>query len=170
MTSQPIGGLTDLEGTQLKMLLGKLGQPWDRELNELLLGHLPASTIELVVLRNNATEVLLTWREPEAGDPWPEVLHLPGTVIRIKDGGKEGALHRLARSELGCGLLTWQKRFDHDHEGGGRPLTLQNVYTATIAPAANKKGEWYPVEDLPDDLLELHVRLIRAAVLMVKNS
>lgn len=170
MTGQTVGGLTDLETTQLKMLLGKLSQPWDRELNELFVGHLPPSTVELVVLNGAANLVLLTRREPEEGDPWPEALHLPGTIIRIEDGGKEGALHRLARKELGCRLLTWQKQFDHDHRGGGRPLTLQNIYTATIADGDNMKGEWYPVNDLPDALLELHHRLIAAAVLMVKTS
>lgn len=123
--------------------------------------------IELVPIRrneDNQPEVLLVRRD--ADDPvWPNQLHVPGTVIRGSDeeGSFKDAFGRISKELGGIALEdpTLVKNIIHH---SGRGMEVSQIYWADISGIEQVEGEFYPADNLPDDLVQSQLDFIPEAV------
>ena len=124
--------------------------------------------VEFIPLRkvNGTVEVLLIAR-PDDDALWPGMLHTPGTVVRATDFGSESPMwapyHRIIHDEL------------HDLELGApqyvgsllnkskRGAEQAQIYWVEVL-GEPKEGKFYPVDDLPADLMESQKTFIAEAV------
>lgn len=123
--------------------------------------------VELVPLRrtpDGRTEVLLTQRE--ADDPfWPRKWHNPGTVIRSTDIDEAAALARVLQNELQLPLdntpgPTYAGHLFHSTIRGAEATQVYYIELAENPPT----GTFYDVEQLPEDMIESHVKVVHKAV------
>lgn len=132
------------------------------------------TTIEMVPLRRSRTgevEVLLTRRE--ADDPyWPNQPHVPGTVLRASDreGSYADAFMRILEGEL-AGISTVgepvfiQNSFHQVKRG--RELALIHYVEVAGEP---KNGAFYPVNNLPKNIVSHQVWFIKKAAEVFAGS
>jgi hypothetical protein len=125
------------------------------------------SIIEVVPVRKNGekTEILLLKRE--ADDPnWPGMLHTPGTVVRPTDSEKGivGPLERIYSDELG--LEEWK---DPVFVGPilhsvNRGTEMSNVFYLDMTGLQITSGEWYDVENLPENIVDTQKSFIAESI------
>lgn len=120
--------------------------------------------VEVVPLRlqGGKVEVLLTRRE--ADDPiWPSKLHTTGTVLRATDeaGSFKTAFERI-NAELGSTQLAPPVFVMNSFNGLGRGREYAAIHWAECL-GEPKAGAFYPVDSLPDDLVEGQRPFIAAA-------
>lgn len=159
----PTEGLTLEEDKQMVDLLkkfntGRISTPLYTEFARIL----PQAIIEVVIFRknNNLIETLLVPR-PKDDISWPNMLHTPGTAVRLsdyhrKDGiPKNGIFERLQKSELNnnFAFTPIPVRLDND-DGVLYRQTKRGPETATIyfteLPENSDKDfyVWHPVDEL----------------------
>lgn len=125
--------------------------------------------IEFVILRNKgtATEVLLTRRSPD-DITWPNMYHVPGTVLRPTDNSFEDAMSRLYVDELaGFELSSPQfvgAHFNHYARGTGVGF---EYYASVMNEPTN--GTFFNVTDLPDDLIVEQRAILQRALNVYQN-
>jgi hypothetical protein len=127
--------------------------------------------LELIPLRkiNGKVEVLMLKRPLD--DPhWPGMLHTPGTYIRPTDTEitLESAFDRLVRGELELQLDVQTFFVQTIFHQVSRGMELGLVYGIDLSGVINfQKGEWFPVDDLPDISVKTQYEMIKNAVLQL---
>ncbi len=125
----------------------------------------PSPTLQIIPLRRNAegnVEVQLI-RRP-ADDPlWPNLWHNPGTVLRATDTFG-GACNRLFDDELGGfgtaeDLIFVENTFNKSLRGTEVIL----LYRMDAGEGEPDEGEFFAVDDLPVDVIESEIPLIKLA-------
>ncbi|MFH1631667.1 MAG: NUDIX domain-containing protein [bacterium] len=131
----------------------------------------PAVAFELLVFRHNKDklEILLTQRESD-DKFWPGWWHFPGTIIRITDS-VESVWKRLA-DEVGVDKFDRQPRlvdfnFSDNKRGHGGHL----FYLLEVDRDANfPNGQFFPIDDLPEPILDHQPAQIEQAAKLLKNK
>lgn len=123
--------------------------------------------IELVPIRRNEEgkpEVLLLRRE--ADDPvWPNQLHVPGTVVRASDkwGSFNDAFARISK-ELGGIALEDPTLVGNIIHHSGRGMEVSQIYWADISGNGPIRGEFFPADNLPEEIVQSQLDFILDAV------
>lgn len=126
------------------------------------------SIVEIVPLRRGSVGIEILLLPRDADDPtWPSMLHTPGTVILATDveEGISKPLSRIATEELGMDELP--KKIDFvtyafHHSGRGAESSL--VFCADLTSQNPPRGAWYPVTELPNNLVSTQTDLINDCV------
>jgi hypothetical protein len=125
---------------------------------------LPA--VEIIPLRmvEGAAHVLMTQRE--SSDPvWPNLWHTPGRILRPSevDGSGTPALvfERLMESELPGVAYEAPVFVRNDYRTVRRSAEFAALYWAAVDDAVPATGTLFPVDDLPDQIIDHHVPMIR---------
>ncbi|MBP9699914.1 hypothetical protein KBD71_01375 [Candidatus Woesebacteria bacterium] len=127
--------------------------------------------LELIPLRtiNGKVEVLMLKRPLD--DPhWPGMLHTPGTYIRTTDTEitLQSAFDRLVRGELELQIDVQTFFVQTIFHQVNRGMELGLVYGMDLSGINNfPKGEWFPVDDLPDTSVKTQHEMIKNAVLQL---
>lgn len=166
--SDKLGGLSPDEITTAIELLGRL-QPGflPGEIFHAIARLTVLTALEMVPFRLDEmgrTQVLLIRRSLQ-DKFWPNMLHVPGTIIRATDEGEnfEGAIERLLKEEMGDppvvrGPIVF---------GVGLHPSVRGVETLIMSWVQlqdSPKGEFYLVDDLPTELIEEQIPLIHQAM------
>lgn len=177
------GGLTLEEEAYLRGLLRRVTQPWSTAFAEIMQATMPSNAVELVIRRwvGGRQQVLLVHRSYSLDDPWNNLWHCPGTIIRGEDGKKakeetrstgvkvrarDIALRRLIASEVGGPLARVFYAYDDEvSEFGPRVLVLQSIFVGVAEEGVELSGSWFDVDALPDNIMPEHVPMIQQAVL-----
>ena len=156
--------LSDMEIVQLVTLLKKMEWPIDSRVFRVLCNKTVSVPIELAVL-NSRDEILMFYRKDEEYDGY----HIPGTVIQDTDS-VQAALQRLLQNEVISGdehisspkYINWMeipKGNDHGQNPTRHEISL--IYACWLnGPYKGKDGEFYPLDDLPENTLSHHRVLI----------
>ena len=123
------------------------------------------SIIEFVPLRikGDKIEVLLLSRGGD--DPiWPNELHVPGTVIRPTDNENKiyMAFDRIINDELGGTKMSEPYFVGSILHKSKRGSEHAQVYWVEVLEKP-KVGKFYPVDELPDNLIESQTKFIKQA-------
>jgi hypothetical protein len=174
MKSLRLTGLTDAEIRQTSDMLSKLEPgllPFSIFVEVARLSVMPI--IDVVPVRigqGGGIEVLLIQREP--GDLyWPNMWHNPGTVIRATDvdPNYREALMRIFQGELGISELLechFVSAFLHATKRGTEST---RVYWTELSEQP-KMGTFFDIDELPEEMIESHVELIRMAALAYRQQ
>ncbi len=129
--------------------------------------------VELVSFKQDKhrpLEVLLTRRD-EHDIFWPNMLHIPGTVILATDtkgdredpfaeGMYDGPLLRLLAHEMEYRELIGRPEFvGNVHRETARGSEAVVVFAAELAHTSSNDA-MYPIDDLPNDIIDVHYPLI----------
>lgn len=135
----------------------------------------PISTAEVVPIRKEAdgqVSILMTKRDSK--DPhWPNMWHTPGSVIRSTDtaGSYKDAFARVLNDELnGIAHIGEPQYFGMDilrDTARGRENAALHYIEVT---GETDRGQFFPVDALPEDMLEHQVPMIRQAVEAFRNQ
>lgn len=159
-------GLSEDEVQQAVALLSKLEPGFlPLELFWQVYRLTPAPTLQIIPLRRTSrgiVEVQLI-RRP-ADDPlWPGLWHNPGTVLRATDTFGSAA-NRLFDDELGgfgtAEDLIFVENLFNKSTRGTEVVLLYRMDGEDGEPA---EGAFFPVDDLPKDIIESEIALIRRA-------
>jgi hypothetical protein len=128
--------------------------------------------VELVPLRdrNGATEVLLTRRDQD--DPnWPNMLHTPGTVVLATDdeGDFTSALERIISKELGGTQVGEPSYVGSILHRVNRGMEAAQIYLAPVS-GEPMVGQFYPVTDLPEDVVDTQLEFIHSAAQLFEEQ
>ena len=118
--------------------------------------------IEFVPLRinNGDVEVLLIRRGGEDAF-WPGKLHVPGCTIRPRDN-KDDVFERLLADELGYSEEAQPTYLTTEVRRSARGNELSLVFLVELKQVP-KNGDFYSVDNLPDDIIKEYVGLIKLA-------
>lgn len=124
----------------------------------LQVAHLTVTpTVEFVALRKtqNSVEVFLT-RRPKDDAIWPNMLHIPGSVICSSDqeGSFFDAFKRVLHDEMGDPMLVMQPtfyKFLFHQVKRGREIAF--IHWAEVVGEI-AKGEFYDIAHLPADMVD----------------
>lgn len=124
------------------------------------------SIIEFVPLRikDGRIEVLLLARN--SNDPiWPGELHTPGTVIRSTDAEEKmfEAFDRILKDELGGTKASEPHYVGSMLHKSKRGTEQAQIYWIEVLEEP-KVGTFYPVDDLPKNIMESQKKFIAQAV------
>jgi ADP-ribose pyrophosphatase YjhB (NUDIX family) len=142
----------------LLYFLGPL-KPLETRLFEAIIRLWPGIAIEAVCLRaeKNGIEVYLIKRS-EKESAYPGLYHSPGTFLRYGEGGKEfeSTFKRLQEQEIGNRFLSWEKIEVLNNLAEIRGHIVQIIYLCTIGDDNIGKGEWFLVNQLPENIVPQH--------------
>lgn len=166
----PADNQDKLSGEELNTLVRSLSKlqagflPYDVFIQVARLVALPI--IEFVPLRHHEgqVEVLLLERGPD--DPiWPNTLHTPGTVIRATDTEKKIylAFRRILVDELKGTEVSNPQYVGSILHKSRRGAEHAQIYWVEVT-GLPKAGQFYPVDALPDNLIQSQLRFILEAV------
>jgi len=131
--------------------------------------------VEFVPLRKSdqGVEVLLIAR-PEDDPLWPGLLHTPGTVIRATDLHKEQqenwlAFERILKEELGGTEVKTPHYVGCIFHQSKRGAEQAQLYWVEVL-GDPKAGTFYPVNSLPDNLIDSQLRFITEASRHFQNQ
>jgi hypothetical protein len=125
--------------------------------------------LEIIPLRkdnNGSVEVLLIERGED--DPlWPGTLHTPGTVIRATDVHQIGknnwpALQRILNDELNGTAVGPLQYFGSMLHASKRGVEQAQLYWVNVTEEP-RTGKFYPVNNLPSQLIDSQTDFIRLA-------
>lgn len=128
--------------------------------------------VEVVPLKladRGSIEVLMLQRDPD-DTYWPNMWHGPGTVLRATDRpgtAYEDAFKRILHGELqNPNLVSGPTWFASGLMMGLRGMSAYNGFWVQLDPATTipKRGRFFGIERLPDNIIEGHTGLITAAV------
>jgi hypothetical protein len=122
--------------------------------------------VEFIPLRlnNNKMEVLLIARDQD--DPfWPGMLHTPGTVIRSSDevfenSNNVSAYKRIIEEELKSTRVSEPHYVGSIFHRSKRGTEQAQLYWVEVI-GENIVGEYYPVDELPDNLISDQIDFIK---------
>lgn len=139
------------------------GQPFSKGLYNALAHCMLSVAVELVTLRvrDGHVEVFLK-RRADDDSAYPGMLHVPGTVIRVKDvAGEhtyENAICRAAQSECSAQVLDYEfidEHFKHEPRG---PFNCRVFLVRYVCEPIG--GEWSRVDALPADVIAEHAAFV----------
>ncbi len=120
----------------------------------------PMLAVELVFLRNNRSEILLTKRPPD-DKYWPGQWHVPGGYLWRRESIRK-AIHRVGETELGVSVSEYfflgPLEFETELENP-RNHTVSHVYVCSLAEPSTE-GEYFPLNAIPENLIEMHRKII----------
>lgn len=156
--------LTEPELRQLIALLQKL-EPgfYPIELFWQFARLMTAATIEFVPLRMNEgkVEVMLT-RRPVDDKFWPGNLHIPGCIVRPTDT-EEAVIKRICAKELSGTRLGEPSELHTQVRKTQRGNEMTKLFWVGVL-GDSTDGEFYSVDNLPDDLLPAYpASIVQAA-------
>lgn len=164
-------GLTETEEQQAIALLNKACSRMSAEFYNAVAAKFVMTAVETVSLRRRGgrVEVLLVERDPSdkfyAGQS-----HSPGTMLRASDRTYGDALARVQRAELGfrfVGLPQFVAPiFQHTRRGPENGL----VFACKLEAEKPRLGQFYDVEAPPENLIDHHEPIIRAATEFIKGK
>lgn len=143
-------------------------KPYGTVLCDALWALCVSPAIEAVCLRlisqTKSVEVYLTQRSPD-DTAYPGEWHCPGSLMRPMEEFDDTMI-RLGKREFGGKILSAQFVANVNHPTEARGHFLSLVYLCTLdEKAEGLKGEWFPVDQLPEKTVECHrYRIIPAAV------
>lgn len=130
------------------------------------------TAVETVCLRTgeNGIEVFLTRRSPD-DEYYPNLWHSPGTMLRADDAprqmnvaaGYESAFRRLEEKELHLKFVDTPRLVGSRLYSSPRGSENSMVFLAEIE-GEPENGKFFPVDELPADLVESHRGIIAIAV------
>lgn len=130
--------------------------PLGTELFDAIARHSVTTAVEAVCLRRGEggrVEVLLTQRPPD-DTAYPSEWHCPGSVLR--PGETYGDVFaRLAEREFEGLVASWRLVGEINNPEESRGHFIGRVYVVT-AEGEPKKGRWFPVDDLPEVIVDQH--------------
>ncbi len=160
-------GLTSEENRELTRLISKIEWPLDSHVFQAIANKVVTVPIELGVF-NEKDEVLMFYREDEEY----QGNHMPGTVLRDTDSVEE-ALQRLLKSEVVSGAGTETGNISTPQNLGWVEIPKGNglgqnptrheislLYFCRLTGFYQGKGQFYRVENLPENTLPHHRILI----------
>lgn len=119
--------------------------------------------VEMVTLRvrEEHVEVFLK-RRANDDSAYPGMLHVPGTVIRVKDVDGEhtyaNAIGRAAQNECGAQVFDFEYIGEHfKHETRG-PFNCRVFLVRLVNEPTD--GQWASVDSLPSDVIEEHAAFV----------
>ncbi len=164
-------GLTDSEEQCFIDLCTKLGQPVSHALFNALAAKFVLVGLETVIWRRRPSglEVLLTQR-PANDANWPGFWHSPGVMLRATDAPKEvgvpchfeSAFYR-AEAEIGANFSSWPRFAGINFIRGRRGPNVCLIFACQIS-GSPARGQFFPTIDLPEPLVEGHLRIIEQAI------
>lgn len=120
---------------------------------------------EVVPLRrtlDGGYEVLLT-RRPDLDPFFGGLVHCPGQIYRpgdsLSDRPKKVVQEELSHTTVESEPRLVPDTFIHDY---GRGPVIERIYYIFVS--SSEDGDFYPVDDLPNDLLASHDKLIRIVI------
>lgn len=141
--------------------MSKTPTPLPLDLFNYVNGLVPRVAVELVVLRDNRSEILLTQRPPD--DPyWPAMWHVPGGYILFRESVRD-AINRIARNELGsrvseCLFLGYLEFYREEENPRNHSISL--IFRCSLENEA-KTGEYFPVDTTPSNFIQLQNKIIQ---------
>lgn len=163
-------GLTIQETKKLTSLLERVTYPLPPELFYFIAGAFPMVAVETVAWRlprsRGGIEVLLSRRPPL--DPfWPNLWHVPGTIVRNHEEFTAG--FRRIEHEIGAafsGTPQFVRAINFSRTKRGHVISL--VFTGQLknAPSA---GTFFPTRDLPRDFIPEQKEIIAAVAQFVRR-
>lgn len=136
-------------------LNNKARQPWQAPYFNSIIEHavLPAVYTGVFSIIDGRLHILLT---PRSDEYWKNVVHVPGSIARASDkpGQFEDALNRVQLGELKG--LTYRRRPVFGSCGLVKTLRCKECYVVFIAYSDQEPavGKFYPVDDLPPNLID----------------
>jgi hypothetical protein len=124
--------------------------------------------VEFIPLRRSVQgiEVLLIAR-PDDDALWPGLLHTPGTVVRATDFGTDQKLwppfSRIIHEELQSTDLGAPEYVGSTLNKSKRGVEQSQLYWVEVM-GVPKVGKFYPVDNLPDSLMDSQINFIQEAV------
>lgn len=119
----------------------------------------PAVEIIPVRVKAGVVEVLLL-RRPANDITWPSMMHTPGTILRPTDESISTAVARVITEELPNTTVIKEPQFMrtrmYNHKRG-RGLGMEYI----IEVGDSNDGEFYPISNLPDDIISEQVPTIK---------
>ena len=119
--------------------------------------------VEIVPLRSkdNAVQILLLQRGSD--DPvWPNMLHIPGTVLRATDS-LETAIDRVLTKELNEAQVSKPKFVTNILHHSGRGMEASQVYWVEVI-SSPIDGQFFDTDNLPDNLVKSQLDFIPQAI------
>ncbi len=166
------GGLTAGMENTLIALLGKLGQPWTRELYNAFAPHFALTAIETVFLRGTpkGIEVLLHNRPDTDIPEWRGRPASPGSMLRATDRARQEAVYfdAFQRVAAEIGITSFQVtitpmdiQLHHTRRGTENALVFVCQMPENQFP---KEGFWWHnVNTMPHGILDHHPEIIWSA-------
>ena len=103
---------------------------------------------------NGKVEVWLAQR-PKSEPAYPGMYHAPGSAMRSGEQF-EDVFARLEKKEFRVKLLTWRFITNVNNPGEKRGHFLSIVYLCRLPDEAGQRGNWFPVDQLPDSTVDCH--------------
>jgi len=130
-------------------------EPFGTELFEEIVRVATQTTFEAVILKKTSQgiEVFMTQRSVDEayGGQW----HCPGTFIRVGET-EENVFSRLESKEK-VGKFINKVFIDYNNTlMEERGHIIQLIFLCDIEPIADTVGVWFPVDDLPENMVENH--------------
>jgi|GEM_PF-5817509 len=167
----PSEGLTTEEEKQFIELAKKLTGTVSEDLYNALASKFVFTAIEVVTLRENEgkLEVLLTKRE--SGDIFGSSWHSPGSMLRASDapethntaGDYKNAFKRI-EEEIGVPFNVPPKFVGTMFQRHVRGVENALIFVSSIIETPAAKGQFFPVDALPEPFIEHHRSIIAMAV------
>ncbi|MFA6432640.1 MAG: NUDIX domain-containing protein [Candidatus Paceibacterota bacterium] len=160
--------LASQEQNELIKLMGKVTFPLPPEVFSAWCLAFPTIAAELAVMRNNdgVREIFLTYREDEFFKGW----HIPGS-IHLPNEKFEDTLDRVITSEMGMSSSTpyeFYRWFQYQPGNGigesprGDVITLMFVCEKPGNVEESDIAKFFPLTEMPEDLLLIHIPIIQA--------
>lgn len=133
-------------------------------------GALTTTGIELVVVRYlSGRPYALLFQRPDTDAFYAGQWHTPGSLFYGHET-PESVLQRLMERELrGLPVLPPKKvGANHFHTPRGSEVTL--LYLAISTEDHDGPGQWFPLSDLPDDLIDHHRVLMEQVSAWIKDD
>lgn len=168
-------GFTKEEETQLISLVDRIQPIISPELFNSVLSKFVLVAIETVILRQNddKIEVLLTKRDPN-DEFYANQWHSPGSILRYSDVHTKGksieselteVFERIEKKEIGAPFRNPPKFIEQRLLDFSRGPNLCLVHAAQIAPRASYNGEFFDVNNLPNDpVIHQQMPFLRSAI------
>ena len=159
--------MNNADKSTLIELLNKINpkQPYGTELFNALARLTVSVAIEAVCLRQNLEnqdiEIYLAQRSSD-DSAYPNEWHCPGSVMRPGESF-EDVLQRLAGREFKANLISAKfvaniNPSPLSPEERGHFLSI--VYLCVVEEAQNQRGKWFSIDNLPDRIVEGHLKRI----------
>ncbi len=169
--------LTPDEEQQLITLAPKIGSHMSSVLYNAFAPKFALTAIETVIVKQfpDRLGVLLT-RRPTTDAHYPNMWHSPGSMLRASDAPEEidlpgnfnDALHRVQLDEIGACFRHPPTFVDHVFQRTLRGVENALVFLCELA-TREKAGTWFDADDLPQELIKHHYRVIHVAVQYYRN-
>lgn len=168
--------LSPEETAQLLRLLEQIGEPRDSRIFNAIAGMVVLTGLEAAIFRWNAGSLEILLHPRPADDPnWPGQWHMPGTILRAADAPAEQnvgglystAFRRIEERELGGHFLRDPQLVDSYFHRAERGVVNSLIFVCQVADDVT--GTYFPVDELPTNIIECHCPMIKIAAAAFKT-